>query len=109
MTRERTWAGGRARARVCARRAGFGEPRIVPYHALAIDPSSPCLHYGVQCFEGMKAYKVPARVPGPCPVLHACQSRSPLLPSPLKLTAYACARAHTHRTKKGKCDCLGRT
>jgi len=37
--------------------AGFGEPRIVPYHALAIDPASPCLHYGVQCFEGMKAYK----------------------------------------------------
>ena len=38
--------------------SGFGEPRIVPYHPLAIDPSSPCLHYGVQCFEGMKAYKV---------------------------------------------------
>lgn len=36
---------------------GFGEPRIVPYHPLAIDPASPCLHYGVQCFEGMKAYK----------------------------------------------------
>jgi len=42
---------------MCAR-VGFGEPRIVPYHALAIDPASPCLHYGVQCFEGMKAYKV---------------------------------------------------
>jgi branched-chain amino acid aminotransferase len=38
-------------------KTGFGAPRIVPYHALAIDPSSPCLHYGVQCFEGMKAYK----------------------------------------------------
>ena len=37
--------------------SGFGEPRIVPYHALELDPASPCLHYGVQCFEGMKAYK----------------------------------------------------
>ncbi len=36
---------------------GFGEPRIVPFHKLEIEPASPCLHYGVQCFEGMKAYK----------------------------------------------------
>ena len=24
---------------------------------MAIDPSSVCLHYGIECFEGMKAYK----------------------------------------------------
>ena len=37
--------------------SGFGEPRVVQYHPLPIDPASPCLHYGVQCFEGMKAYR----------------------------------------------------
>lgn len=36
---------------------GFAPPRIVPFHKLELDPASPCLHYGVQCFEGMKAYK----------------------------------------------------
>jgi len=39
------------------RDAGFGTPRIVPHHMLELDPSVPALHYGVQCFEGMKAYK----------------------------------------------------
>jgi branched-chain amino acid aminotransferase len=36
---------------------GWQSPHIRPYAKLAIDPSSVCLHYGIQCFEGMKAYK----------------------------------------------------
>lgn len=36
---------------------GWNTPNIRPYDNLAIDPSSVCLHYGIQCFEGMKAYK----------------------------------------------------
>ena len=36
---------------------GWNTPKIRPYAKLAIDPSSVCLHYGIQCFEGMKAYK----------------------------------------------------
>jgi branched-chain amino acid aminotransferase len=28
--------------------AGWGAPRISPYHALAIDPAASSLHYGVQ-------------------------------------------------------------
>lgn len=32
-------------------------PRIVPYEDLKLSPASSCLHYGLQCFEGMKAYK----------------------------------------------------
>ena len=30
---------------------------ISEYKALEIAPGSPCLNYGIQCFEGMKAYK----------------------------------------------------
>jgi len=37
--------------------SGFSAPRIVPYHNLSLDPAVPALHYAVQCFEGMKAYK----------------------------------------------------
>lgn len=40
-----------------SKQQGFSTPRIVPYHKLQLDPSVPALHYGVQCFEGMKAYK----------------------------------------------------
>lgn len=36
---------------------GWNAPVISPYHNLSIDPRSSALHYGVQCFEGMKAYK----------------------------------------------------
>ncbi len=32
-------------------------PKIAPYHALAMDPSSRVFHYGQAVFEGMKAYK----------------------------------------------------
>eukprot|EP00527_Entomoneis_sp_CCMP2396_P000637 CAMPEP_0198152744 /NCGR_PEP_ID=MMETSP1443-20131203/61147_1 /TAXON_ID=186043 /ORGANISM="Entomoneis sp., Strain CCMP2396" /LENGTH=387 /DNA_ID=CAMNT_0043818859 /DNA_START=27 /DNA_END=1190 /DNA_ORIENTATION=- len=35
----------------------WSAPRIVPYQDLKICPASSCLHYGLQCFEGMKAYK----------------------------------------------------
>jgi branched-chain amino acid aminotransferase len=36
---------------------GWRAPSIAPYHNIVIDPRSSCLHYGIQCFEGMKAYK----------------------------------------------------
>ncbi|CAB9528400.1 Branched-chain amino acid aminotransferase [Seminavis robusta] len=35
----------------------WGDPKIVPYEDLKISPAASCLHYGLQCFEGMKAYK----------------------------------------------------
>eukprot|EP00742_Colponemidia_sp_Colp-10_P002341 GILJ01002497.1.p1 GENE.GILJ01002497.1~~GILJ01002497.1.p1 ORF type:complete len:399 (+),score=57.00 GILJ01002497.1:48-1244(+) len=36
---------------------GWTSPRITPYHKLEIDPAASCLHYALECFEGMKAYK----------------------------------------------------
>jgi branched-chain amino acid aminotransferase len=36
---------------------GWGAPSIEPYGDLAMSPAAMCLHYGLQCFEGMKAYK----------------------------------------------------
>ena len=35
---------------------GWHDPRIVPYHPLALDPATMVLHYGQEAFEGMKAY-----------------------------------------------------
>lgn len=35
----------------------WGDPRIVPYQDLKLSPAASCLHYGLQCFEGMKAYR----------------------------------------------------
>eukprot|EP00542_Grammatophora_oceanica_P022296 CAMPEP_0194042572 /NCGR_PEP_ID=MMETSP0009_2-20130614/14332_1 /TAXON_ID=210454 /ORGANISM="Grammatophora oceanica, Strain CCMP 410" /LENGTH=395 /DNA_ID=CAMNT_0038686465 /DNA_START=216 /DNA_END=1400 /DNA_ORIENTATION=+ len=32
-------------------------PKIVPYQNLSLSPAATSLHYGLQCFEGMKAYK----------------------------------------------------
>ena len=32
-------------------------PRIVPYEPISIDPSSMVLHYAIETFEGMKAYR----------------------------------------------------
>lgn len=32
-------------------------PEIVPYGELRISPAASALHYGLECFEGMKAYK----------------------------------------------------
>lgn len=36
---------------------GWGAPKIVPYQNLSLSPAATSLHYGLQCFEGMKAYK----------------------------------------------------
>ncbi|KAI8904017.1 aminotransferase [Gorgonomyces haynaldii] len=36
---------------------GWADPKIVPYGKLSLDPSATVLHYGMECFEGMKAYK----------------------------------------------------
>jgi len=36
---------------------GWGAPAIVPYHNLSLDPAASVLHYGLEVFEGMKAYK----------------------------------------------------
>eukprot|EP00903_Cladosiphon_okamuranus_P020178 g18522.t1 len=36
---------------------GWRAPRISPYGDLAISPAASSLHYGLQCFEGMKAYR----------------------------------------------------
>jgi len=39
--------------------ASWGTPRIMPTHDLRLSPAASSLHYGLQCFEGMKAYKSP--------------------------------------------------
>lgn len=39
------------------RSTGWESPRVVPYHKLELDPAASVLHYGLECFEGMKAYK----------------------------------------------------
>lgn len=41
----------------------WGEPKLVPYHSLSLDPSSKVLHYAQGIFEGMKAYYVDKRGP----------------------------------------------
>lgn len=38
-------------------RVGWDAPRIVPYSHLSIPPSASVLHYAIECFEGLKAYK----------------------------------------------------
>ncbi|RHW74091.1 branched-chain amino acid aminotransferase [Trypanosoma brucei equiperdum] len=35
----------------------WGKPRIVPFENLSLPPQTACLHYAIQCFEGMKAYR----------------------------------------------------
>ena len=37
--------------------AGWSSPKILPYQALQLDPAASSLHYGLECFEGMKAYR----------------------------------------------------
>ena len=39
------------------KRRGWGNPQIVPFERIAIHPFNSSLHYAVECFEGMKAYK----------------------------------------------------
>ena len=36
---------------------GWFNPRVEPYHHLAIDPAAMALHYGQELFEGLKAYR----------------------------------------------------
>ena len=36
---------------------GWSAPSILPYQDLKINPAATGLHYGLQCFEGMKAYR----------------------------------------------------
>lgn len=36
---------------------GWGRPHIQPYGKIALEPSATVFHYGMECFEGMKAYK----------------------------------------------------
>ncbi len=36
---------------------GWHDPRVMPYQALSLEPSSMVFHYGQEMFEGMKAYK----------------------------------------------------
>ena len=35
----------------------WSAPRIVPYQPIQLSPAASSLHYGIQCFEGMKAYR----------------------------------------------------
>lgn len=43
---------------VCDYRNGAWEaPKIIPYQAISLEPSSKIFHYGQSIFEGMKAYK----------------------------------------------------
>lgn len=41
------------------RENGWHHPRIEPYQAIIMDPSTMVLHYGQSIFEGLKAYKTP--------------------------------------------------
>ena len=36
---------------------GWQSPEIVPFQNIHLSPAASSLHYGLQCFEGMKAYK----------------------------------------------------
>lgn len=37
--------------------SGWHTPKIIPYANISLSPAASGLHYGLQCFEGMKAYK----------------------------------------------------
>ncbi len=36
---------------------GWGTPAIRPFEHLKMHPFTSALHYGIQCFEGLKAYR----------------------------------------------------
>ncbi|XP_027229757.1 branched-chain-amino-acid aminotransferase, cytosolic [Penaeus vannamei] len=38
-------------------KAGWGQPRITPFHDLRLHPAAKVLHYAVELFEGMKAFR----------------------------------------------------
>ncbi|MFE7630776.1 branched-chain amino acid aminotransferase [Kocuria sp. NPDC057446] len=39
--------------------AGWHDPRVTAYGALPLDPAAAVLHYGLEIFEGLKAYRHP--------------------------------------------------
>lgn len=36
---------------------GWAAPQIAPYRKIALDPATCVFHYGIECFEGQKAYR----------------------------------------------------
>ena len=36
---------------------GWGEPHLMPYGPISLDPATAVFHYGQEIFEGMKAYR----------------------------------------------------
>ena len=38
---------------------GWGEPLLMPYGPISLDPATAVFHYGQEIFEGMKAYRQP--------------------------------------------------
>jgi branched-chain amino acid aminotransferase len=36
---------------------GWHNPKIIPYGNFSLSPAATALHYGIECFEGMKGYK----------------------------------------------------
>jgi branched-chain amino acid aminotransferase len=38
-------------------KSGWTKPRIHPHSPIVLDPTASVFHYGLECFEGMKAYK----------------------------------------------------
>src|SRR5690348_2367834 len=41
------------------RDGAWGEPKVMPYGPLQLDPATMALHYGQEIFEGLKAYRQP--------------------------------------------------
>jgi len=39
------------------RATGWGNPSLIPFEDLQLHPFSSALHYGIQCFEGLKDYR----------------------------------------------------
>jgi len=42
-----------------SRSKGWSDPQITPLQKFQIHPASSCFHYGVECFEGLKAFRGP--------------------------------------------------
>lgn len=40
-------------------KTGWGEPELIPYGPITLDPATAVFHYGQEIFEGMKAYRQP--------------------------------------------------
>jgi len=40
-----------------SKETGWQQPEIKPFGELSLHPAASVLHYGLECFEGMKAYK----------------------------------------------------